>query len=525
MPAKGKKAISGQPSRKIGSSSDTASASSSGKDDSGSETGSGSSSDSDSDSSSDEDDNKELEGNNLRGKKRSGSPVGAARAIQRGAGPEQVLTHSVSDVKQAELDIENPPAKRAKRIEQEQNHNRSLSSNDEREQALNPTVTVPVPVAAGHALSSAPAREEGEQNLELQRSSWEALRKGVNDSVHSLTAANIKETIPSLFMFNLLRGHGLLVRAVLKAQLNGSPRSTAVYAALIASLNTKLPQIGDLCLRRCLGAFQRATTRVRVDRATAAASVRLIAHLVNHNVAHEILPLQILTVLLERPTDDSVELAGTLVLEAGRRLAEVSPHGVRAVFERLRVILQEGLVGSRTQAQIERLFAARKGSFSEWPSVPPALDIVEQSEQITHELMLGEGPGQGGLPDEEEALDVFQPLDALAYQQGEDLWAQVQAELFGVGGGGGGGGRRRRGRGGRGGSGGGQRRLKRNPRARAQRFIRSRHRGLDRDGAGEPAADHLPDHNERGVLRRVREQALQDQDPPRLRRGAVPHAH
>lgn len=38
------------------------------------------------------------------------------------------------------------------------------------------------------------------------------------------------------------------------------------------------------------------------------AATKFIAHLVNQQVAHEIVALELLTVLLERPTDDSVEV-------------------------------------------------------------------------------------------------------------------------------------------------------------------------------------------------------------------------
>lgn len=38
------------------------------------------------------------------------------------------------------------------------------------------------------------------------------------------------------------------------------------------------------------------------------AAARFIAHLVNQQVAHEILALELLTLLLEIPTDDSVEV-------------------------------------------------------------------------------------------------------------------------------------------------------------------------------------------------------------------------
>ena len=38
------------------------------------------------------------------------------------------------------------------------------------------------------------------------------------------------------------------------------------------------------------------------------ATTKFIAHLVNQQVAHEIVALELLTVLLEDPTDDSVEV-------------------------------------------------------------------------------------------------------------------------------------------------------------------------------------------------------------------------
>jgi hypothetical protein len=44
-------------------------------------------------------------------------------------------------------------------------------------------------------------------------------------------------------------GRGLFVRAVMKAQL-ASPGFTHIYAALVAVVNTKLPEVGELLLKR-----------------------------------------------------------------------------------------------------------------------------------------------------------------------------------------------------------------------------------------------------------------------------------
>ena len=58
------------------------------------------------------------------------------------------------------------------------------------------------------------------------------------------------------------------------------------------------------------------------------AAVKFIAHLVNQQVAHEIIALELLTVLLENPTDDSVEVAVGFVTECGSILQDLSPKGL-----------------------------------------------------------------------------------------------------------------------------------------------------------------------------------------------------
>ena len=62
-----------------------------------------------------------------------------------------------------------------------------------------------------------------------------------------------------------------------------------------------LPAFLHLCAQ-----FRRAYRRN--DKPVCKAVVTFLAHLVNQQVAHEIVALQLLTVLLEKPTDDSVEL-------------------------------------------------------------------------------------------------------------------------------------------------------------------------------------------------------------------------
>ena len=58
------------------------------------------------------------------------------------------------------------------------------------------------------------------------------------------------------------------------------------------------------------------------------AAVKFIAHLVNQQVAEEIIALELVTVLLENPTDDSVEVAVGFVTECGAMLQDVTPKGL-----------------------------------------------------------------------------------------------------------------------------------------------------------------------------------------------------
>ena len=50
---------------------------------------------------------------------------------------------------------------------------------------------------------------------------------------------------------NLIRGRGAFCRSMMKSQL-ASPTFTPTYAALVAIINTKFPEIGELLLKRVI---------------------------------------------------------------------------------------------------------------------------------------------------------------------------------------------------------------------------------------------------------------------------------
>jgi len=142
-------------------------------------------------------------------------------------------------------------------------------------------------------------------SVEFQRLSWEALKKSIHGLVNKVNVPNIAQVVRELFKENIVRGRGLLCRSVMQAH-SFSPTFTNVYASLIAIINMKFPQIGELLLKRLVTQFRTSYKQNRKDQCIA--SCKFIAHLINQNVAHEILALQVLTLLLETPTNHSVEV-------------------------------------------------------------------------------------------------------------------------------------------------------------------------------------------------------------------------
>jgi pre-mRNA-splicing factor CWC22 len=105
-----------------------------------------------------------------------------------------------------------------------------------------------------------PMRDVNKSSAIFQRSSWDALRKSLNASINKVNAANIENILPELFAENLMRGRGLFARSCMKAQM-ASPAFTHVFAAVVACVNTKFPELGELLLKRIILQLRRAFKR------------------------------------------------------------------------------------------------------------------------------------------------------------------------------------------------------------------------------------------------------------------------
>ncbi|XP_066136866.1 pre-mRNA-splicing factor CWC22 homolog [Saccopteryx bilineata] len=256
-------------------------------------------------------------------------------------------------------------------------------------------------------------------SLAYQRMSWEALKKSINGLINKVNISNIGIIIQEILQENIVRGRGLLSRSVLQAQ-SASPIFTHVYAALVAIINSKFPQIGELILKRLILNFRKGYRRN--DKQLCLTASKFVAHLINQNVAHEVLCLEMLTLLLERPTDDSVEVAIGFLKECGLKLTQVSPRGINAIFERLRNILHESEIDKRVQYMIEVMFAVRKDGFKDHPVILEGLDLVEEDDQFTHMLPLEDDYNP------EDVLNVFK-MDP-NFMENEEKYKAIKKEIL-----------------------------------------------------------------------------------------------
>ncbi|CCJ29771.1 unnamed protein product [Pneumocystis jirovecii] len=269
-------------------------------------------------------------------------------------------------------------------------------------------------------LKALQAQITDKESKEYQRMYWEALKKSINGLINKVNTMNIKNIVVELFGENLIRGRGLYCRSIMKAQAVSLP-FTPIYSALTAIINTKLPSIGELLLTRLIVQFRKAYKRN--DKFFCLSSTMFIAHLINHQVAQELVALEILALLLERPSNDAVEVAVGFMREVGAYLADVSPRGSNAVFERFRAILHEGVIEKRVQYMIEVLFQVRRDKYKDNPIIPEGLDLVEDGDQITHMLSLNDEL------DVQEGLGIFK-YDPL-WQENEDQYKKIKDEILG----------------------------------------------------------------------------------------------
>lgn len=255
---------------------------------------------------------------------------------------------------------------------------------------------------------------------EYQRMAWEALKKSINGLVNKVNTSNIKHIVPELFSENLVRGKGLFARSVMRAAAASTP-FIPIYACMVAIVNTKLPQVGELLLHRLISQFKKAFKRN--DKAVCLSSSAFIAHLSNFSVVSELLPAQCFFLLLNKPTDDSVEIAVGLMKEVGAHLEETNKAIATAVYDQFRNLLHEADLDKRQQYSIEVLFQIRKDQYKDNPAVPEALDILPEEDLIEHRVGLDDSLNT------QDTANIFK-YDA-EYDANEQAYAKLRSQILG----------------------------------------------------------------------------------------------
>ncbi|NXH26562.1 CWC22 factor, partial [Myiagra hebetior] len=260
-------------------------------------------------------------------------------------------------------------------------------------------------------------------SLAYQRMSWEALKKSINGLVNKVNVSNIENIIHELLQENIVRGSQYLAKQVL-LQLpvsvvyccNVEKRPLCYWSLVdpeIILLHFK--QIATLFLAQI---YLRRSALLFMD----CNIVHSDSLLILFPQAHEVLCLEMLTLLLERPTDDSIEVAIGFIKESGLKLTEVSPRGINAIFDRLRHILHESKIDMRVQYMIEVMFAVRKDGFKDHPIIPEGLDLVEEEDQFTHMLPLEDDYNP------EDVLNVFK-MDP-NFMENEEKYKMLKKEIL-----------------------------------------------------------------------------------------------
>ncbi|OWB52893.1 hypothetical protein B5S27_g4476 [[Candida] boidinii] len=255
---------------------------------------------------------------------------------------------------------------------------------------------------------------------EYQKLKWDQLKKQLNGLINKANVSNLKVIVVELFQCNLIRGKGAFIRSLMKAQ-SSALTFTNVYASLICIINSKIPEIGALLITRLILQFRRGYRRS--DKVLLKSSVLFLGHLCNQQVCHEILIFQLLHLLLENPTDDSVEISIDLIIEVGLLLEDMSPTANNAIFERLRNILQEDVVSKRTQFLIQDLFELRRKSYQGHEVIPNGLDLVEEDDKVTHTISFDDQLKA------EEKLNVFQFDED--YEANEEKYEKLKRDILG----------------------------------------------------------------------------------------------
>eukprot|EP00760_Papus_ankaliazontas_P038700 PhM_4_TR9250/c0_g1_i1/m.76933/K13100/CWC22; pre-mRNA-splicing factor CWC22 len=260
--------------------------------------------------------------------------------------------------------------------------------------------------------------------IPIQRASWLQLGKRIRGCLNKANANNIKDVILEIMRLDLKRGRGLYCREVM-ASVQHSTAVAEVLSAMTGFVNAYRPYVGELLARRLISAFRKA--HQRNDKPAFLATCTLIAYLTIYNVLDDLLLFEVIMMLVQVPTDDSVETAAGILKQTFRYLSRSSPCSFQAILERCRQILQSGTLGLRATTILNDMFKFIQDNVGvEADVIPEELDLVDAEMQQPHEISL----------DDVDSVDVEEKLDYFRadpdYLANQDAYRAEVLEMLGV---------------------------------------------------------------------------------------------
>ncbi|PIN01862.1 hypothetical protein CDL12_25627 [Handroanthus impetiginosus] len=238
-------------------------------------------------------------------------------------------------------------------------------------------------VAFDDSCVSTPHPQKRREDIEHEEFEWIAMKKRITGLVKRVSISNIRFIADEILKENVISGRGLFCQAIMKSQM-GFPQFSNVYAALVAIINSRFPDVGLLLVKRVVAQFKEAyewgNKKLKRD------TLKFLAHLANQTVVYEVLAVDILMLLLGNPSLDNIEVAVNFCIECGSLLQNSVPHIWKEVLGEFRRRKRE--VEMHVKGLIVKLFAVGRSKFKKYPSVIDELDLVEVEDQVTHVVSL-----------------------------------------------------------------------------------------------------------------------------------------
>ncbi|KAH6829441.1 hypothetical protein C2S53_011484 [Perilla frutescens var. hirtella] len=224
--------------------------------------------------------------------------------------------------------------------------------------------------------------KKDEETIDHNKMEWLSMKTRITALVEKADVSNVELVADQILNENIIKGKGVFCQTVMKSQ-SESPESSDVYAAVVAIINSKFPEVGYLLVKRAVLEFKEAHDSGDKQRMQTAS--RFLAQLVNQRVVYVFLPVTVLMLLLVNPSSDNVEVAAAFCSQCGSLMMDVVPHKLKEFLSEFHRLLTEGHFEKRVQVLIVRLFASKKRKFKACGRV---INVVDYEDRVTHDVCL-----------------------------------------------------------------------------------------------------------------------------------------